>query len=167
MRILMALLTLFWSVGRYCDLSFLAVAPDSPWWTCLTYSFVHKNILHLLLNIWAISVFYKPLRHFKPHALAIAVFFVPFAAAVTCRLGVSFYTTIGASAIAFGLMGCFIAEYDIIRKGRVYSSVAISLLVPFLFPNVNAWCHLFAFVYGFAYGKLYHGLWLLNRKRKC
>lgn len=153
-------LVFFWSISRYCDLSFMAVSSDSPWWTFFSYSFCHVNIFHLFVNCWAIASIYKSLRHLKSHALAIAVFFVPFAAALACRLLMSFNPTIGASAIVFGFLGIFIAEYDIVRPFRVYSSIALSLIVPFLFPQINAVMHAFSFAFGFFYGKLYHVVWL-------
>lgn len=156
--VLYTLYILAWSLGRYFDLSFLGYTEHSPVWTCATFSFVHANVWHLLLNIYTFHAFYRRLTHLHPCFMAVAVFSVPFLAAVISRMWVPFsLPTVGASACVFMLVGMFTAEYTIQTRVRYYSILALSFVVQLFFWNkVNVCVHFVSFILGFIAAKLYY-----------
>jgi hypothetical protein len=78
-------------------------------------------------------------------------------------LGLFSGLTIGGSAMAFAALGIVTAEYDIKRRVRFYSSVALALFFPLLFPQINGLIHIFAYVFGFMAGKVYYFFFCLKR----
>ena len=109
----------------------------------LTYQIHHANMLHAFLNAWCL--------------LSITFIY----GISLCRLGLSYVIsasvpslflsaipTVGLSGVVFSLFGSI--SFEVERKAYYQLWMLVYLAVGFLFPNTNAWLHLYCYMAGCA-----------------
>ena len=107
------------------------------------YPFYHAGLLHAMLNAWCLLsiVFIYDITLWRlALAYAIAVF-IP-------SLCLSHIPTVGLSGVVFVLFGSI--SFEVGRKLYYQLWMLVYLAVGFLFPNTNAWVHLYCYAAGLA-----------------
>lgn len=112
----------------------------------LLYSFFHANILHAVLNAWCLLslVFIYDISYWR--------MLLAYIIAVTVPVDIldSFINmaapTVGLSAVVFVLFGSI--SFEVVRKWYYQGWMLLYLVVGFLFPNTNAWLHLYCYLVG-------------------
>jgi membrane associated rhomboid family serine protease len=123
--------------------SLLALWPIGPNfipWQPLTYAFVHANVLHILVNMFAVYMFGSDLERVWGTRRYLTYYFVCVLAAAATQLVVSaltgsHYPTVGASGGVFGLL----LAYAVLFPRR--------MIMP-LFPPIPMRAPVFVAVYG-------------------
>ena len=97
-------------------------------WQLLSYGFLHADLMHILLNMYALWLFGSPLEHWLGTKRFVQYFLICILGAALIQLIVQFMTgappntpTIGASGGVFGLLLAF---------GRLFPRQQIMLLIP-------------------------------------
>lgn len=111
------------------------------------YSFYHANILHATLNAWCLLslVFIYDITIWRLLlAYAIAIFIPVDTLAVFSDSMAT--PTVGLSAVVFILFGSI--SFEVRRKWYYQAWMWLYLFVGFLFPNTNAWLHLYCYLAG-------------------
>lgn len=107
----------------------------------LLYPFYHANLLHAALNIWCLLavVFIYDISIWRLCcAYAIAISIPTFCLSVI--------PTVGISGILFALFGSI--SFEVERKGYYQLLMIAYIIIGFLFPNTNAWIHLYCYLAG-------------------
>lgn len=105
------------------------------------YPFYHVNLLHALLNVWCLlSVVF-----IYDTSLWRLVFAYVIALSVPSLL-ISTTPTVGLSGVVFALFGSI--SFEVERKTYYQLWMSAYLVVGFLFPNTNAWIHLYCYIAG-------------------
>lgn len=133
------LLTADWnSVGVYAGCSLYGR---------LLYPFFHANILHALLNVWCL------LSLVFIYDISIGRLLLAYIVAVTVpidTLGIFIAAlnapTVGLSAVVFMLFGSI--SFEVLRKWYYQAWMLFYLIAGFIFPNTNAWLHLYCYLAG-------------------
>lgn len=116
-------------------------------WGRLLYSFFHANVLHAALNAWCLIsiVFIYDIKIWR--------LLLSFVIAITVPVGiisrvVGGFTdpTVGLSGVVFVLFGTM--SFEVLRKWYYQMWMLIYLAAGFLFPNTNAWLHLYCYLAG-------------------
>ncbi len=119
----------------------LATKASAPLYTHFLYVFTHANILHWLINAWAIMALHR--------IVSVRMAAVAYSTAVI----LSFFTdqsTVGASAMIFFVFGCLTPT--LLTHKRVFLlQIAIFLVLAFFLPNIAAGIHLAAYIVGIVY----------------
>lgn len=114
----------------------------------VSYHFFHASIIHAALNAWsivAIAVKYSPPLKFLLIAFIIATL-IPEALLQSTPI-------VGLSGVCFAMLGsCLVWSHAVFNS---YLYVALFLAVGFLFPQVAAILHAYAFVSGAAVALLF------------
>lgn len=118
-----------------------------------TYSLLHANLLHLLMNLWcfvaAVYLYRLSLLHILG-AYIIAVAIPP-----CCLTAIP---TVGLSGVCFALFG--LASFRVESPWRFHRWAACYIIAGILLPGINGFAHLYAYIAGAA-------LSLLNRPIPC
>ena len=124
----------------------LAVSGDSPLYTHFVYMFGHANILHWLINSWALLIYHNLLRPGRlavAYTMAVLITFLP-------PVGSGEMPLIGASVITCFLFG-FCLQY-LFYKDRLSALMMVALiLIGFFLPGIAALPHLLMFLCGAAW----------------
>lgn len=100
----------------------------------LTYSFVHADIMHLVLNMLALNSLADIVIRFTSEKFSIALYFI---AAIVSGIGIVLFTnqiTIGASGAVYGLFGILI--YFSIKQYRMGNSEMFRSILPIILINL-------------------------------
>jgi membrane associated rhomboid family serine protease len=133
-----ALISLFalWPIGRHHVKDLHAVVGFEPW-QLITYAFLHANLAHIGLNMWALFIFGRDVERTLGARHYILLYFAAVVsaalvqlAAVTATSHAGIYPTIGASGGIFGVLLAF---------GVLYPRRTVMLIFP---PIPMAPCHL-------------------------
>lgn len=119
------------------------------WEGRLLYSFFHVNVIHAVLNAWClISIVF--IYNIKMSRLLLSLVI-----AITVPVGIinsvvgGFTTpTVGLSGVIFVLFGTL--SFEVQRKLYYQIWMLFYLVAGFIFPNTNAWIHLYCYVVGLA-----------------
>lgn len=105
----------------------------------LLYSFFHANILHAALNAWCLLslVFIYDITKWR----LLLAYMVAVLAPTTTAL-----PTVGLSAVVFVLLGSI--SFEVLRKWYFQAWMLFYIVIGFLFPNTNAWLHLYCYMAG-------------------
>ena len=142
------------------DYGLQAQAVDNgEWWRIFTSGFVHANLLHVAFNmliIFQVSLMLEPVLGPLRYTLTYLCCLVGGSAGALLLTGNPFAITIGASGVAFGLVGCAIAGM-VQRKMPVLRSnlgglLIINLVITFAIPGISIGGHLGGLVAGFLCG---------------
>lgn len=126
------------TVGIYAECSVLGR---------LLYSFYHVNILHALLNTWCLLslMFFYDITIWRLLLAYIIAITIPidtlgrFIESMTLP-------TVGLSAVVFVLSGSI--SFEVLRKWYYQAWMLFYIIIGFLFPNTNAWLHLYCYLAG-------------------
>ena len=114
----------------------------------LLYPFFHANPVHAALNAWCLlSVVFM-------YGVSLLRLLFAYAVAVTVPVG-AFGTdmpTVGLSGVVFVLFGSL--SFEVRRKAYFQLWMLSYLAIGFLFPNTNAWLHLYCYATGVVAGVL-------------
>ena len=147
----------------------LGFSETSAWWTHIAYNFQHAGIIHLLLNAFCFSQFYKVFKKIKKgnrHSItpnkavaiggivAVSCSFLPFC--------IKPLPTVGASGIIYAMLGIYLSllvgaypcgrpAVKVPKKNLIIwlSGVAIALVVSFFNPHSAFALHLSCLIIGF------------------
>lgn len=124
------ILCYFYTIKSFIDTKFLICSFSSEWWTYFTYPLYHENIFHLILNCYAILIYWRFLKVRVSEKIMLAILFitVPLSGLIA-----SFSGTGGSSTIACGLMGIYLALYPHAYK-RYAFMFAFNAVVSIFFP---------------------------------
>lgn len=121
------------------------------WYGNFTYPFVHANIFHLFINMFA----YYKLDLAKKYELISYV--VAVAASFFCEKSVP---TVGSSGMIFFMVGIvFMGKHSMVYYRNILLVIFISSVIGY-FSNTNILLHAVCFFSGIAYGVIYK----LNKK---
>lgn len=113
----------------------------------LLYPFFHVGIIHAVLNVWCmLSVVFI-------YNVSLSRLSFGYAAALSipdCCL--SSIPTVGLSGLVFALFGSL--SFEVRRRLYYQSWMAAYLIIGFLFPNTNAWVHLYCYIIGLVWALL-------------
>lgn len=141
---------------RFSDVGFVGGVADGEYWRLLTAAFLHASILHILFNMYALSLFGPMLEQALGYVRFIALYFTTaIASSVTVYwLSAEHQTTVGASGAIFGLFGASFAV--LMKRGQDVSSLVmllgINLLITFTVPNISWQGHLGGLASGLVLG---------------
>lgn len=127
--------------------------------TLITSMFLHANIVHIALNMYALYVFGSMLEKGLGPARFMLIYMASGIAGNLLSLIVSWLANsmsigVGASGAILGLFG-FVMAYEYRITGRIgFSSIIVALFVLAggFMPNVDISAHIGGFVTGLAYG---------------
>lgn len=120
------------------------VSPDGPIWGVFTYSFIHTDTLHLVLNCAVLGVLLIIKRGFVLLKIA-ALIIGPVTVGLIFREVMSGQTVmVGASIAVYSLLGLYTAPPGI--RWRVLAIVVLAMQ-PFTHPVASGW-HLMGFATG-------------------
>lgn len=140
----------------FSDVGQVGGVADGEYWRLLTAAFLHAGILHILFNMYALSLFGPMLEQFLGYVRFIALYFTTaIASSVTVYwLSPVHQPTLGASGAIFGLFGASFAVF--MKRGLDVSSLlmllGINLLITFTVPNISWQGHLGGLVSGLVLG---------------
>jgi membrane associated rhomboid family serine protease len=136
-----------------------AAVAEGQWYRLFTSAFLHRDLVHILFNMWALYVFGPHLER-RAGSLAFAALYFSSAAAggaAYFALGSFGGAAVGASGAIFGLFGAVLA--DAVRHrhtlvGRANLNQLLLLLVinaalPLVLPGIAWQAHLGGLVAGF------------------
>lgn len=152
------ILSLVWIVSLFCDMSFLGVSTTSDWYTPITYIFYHKNIIHLLLNIYCIYVMHNGSKQIynlyfpKRNDVILLIIAIAFSA-LAGYLAQQDKMTIGASAIAYFYIGFILSQCyrNINYVIRIIGLLILANVISFLVGNNAILVHFLGFAFGASY----------------
>lgn len=109
----------------------------------LSYPFYHVGIVHALLNAWCLLsvVFIYDISMLRLCLAYIIAVFIP-------SICLSATPTVGLSGLVFALFGSI--SFEVGRKVYYQLWMLAYLIIGFLFPNTNAWVHLYCYLAGCA-----------------
>jgi membrane associated rhomboid family serine protease len=132
---------------------------EGEWWRLITSGFLHRNTLHLALNMLVLWFLGSQVESALGRGRYAIVYFGSLLGGSLGALLLSpTATTVGASGAIFGIMGAAVAlqmrrGLDIWSTG-VGSLLVINLVVTFLVPGISIGAHLGGLVIGFVTGFL-------------
>ncbi|MSN96831.1 rhomboid family intramembrane serine protease [Campylobacter sp. FMV-PI01] len=134
------------------------------YWQILTTMFLHANLMHLIMNMAVLYQFGTILENHLGKVKFIFLCFVGGILTSLLSLSYTYYTfyslktivnLVGASGMICVLLG-FFSYLDIrLRKGLILSVLLISFVPILIGINVAWYAHIFGFIIGFLFGKLY------------
>lgn len=109
----------------------------------LSYPFYHVGIVHALLNAWCLLsvVFIYDISMLRLCLIYIIAVFIP-------SICLSATPTVGLSGLVFALFGSI--SFEVGRKVYYQLWMIAYLIIGFVFPNTNAWVHLYCYLAGCA-----------------
>lgn len=145
--IVIALLVTVLSFLQVADWHSVGIYSYCPLSARLEYPFFHANLFHALLNAWCLlsMVFiYKVslLRMLFAYTVAVTMpvdtlgEFLPLES-----------PTVGLSGVVYALFGTI--SFEVARKRYFQCWMLFYIAVGFIFPNTNAWLHLYCYLCGF------------------
>ncbi len=108
----------------------------------LSYPFYHANMIHAALNAWcllSVVFIYKVPLWRLAFAYIVAVSVPAFC--------LSCVPTVGLSGLVFTLFGS--VSFEVERKVYYQLWMVVYLVIGFLFPDTNAWVHLYCYLAGY------------------
>ena len=136
--------------ARFVD-SGTAVA-DGEYYRLLTSAFLHQNLLHIALNMYALYLFGPPLEAAFGRVRFAALYLLSAlgGSAVSYAFGNPLGSSLGASGAVFGVLGAYLVVSK--RLGRdatpVMALLAVNLVFGFLSPNIDWRAHIGGLVTG-------------------
>jgi rhomboid protease GluP len=141
----------------------IGVIATGAWWKLLTANLLHANLAHVAMNAFVLFLMGRWLEHLVGRGLVLATMLW---AAMLTNVGALLIDVpsvgIGASGVAFGLIGCAVAVDPRARTaaGVIARQLALlNLITTFLIPGISIGGHLGGFLAGLVIG------WLGWRRR--
>jgi membrane associated rhomboid family serine protease len=125
-----------------------ALNPGGPFYQYLTYAFLHQRVLHLLVNLYFLRLFARPLE-IRIGSLRLAVLFV--LAAVGGGLAHAFFYPPSAGGASLPLIGCSGAVFGVIGAYMIvfpFTTVrCIFCVVLVLYPFFRRTVHIYSILF--------------------
>ncbi|MCX9191989.1 rhomboid family intramembrane serine protease [Carbonactinospora thermoautotrophica] len=129
------------------------------WWRLVTAAFLHQQLFHVLVNMWALWVLGPTVEAWLGRLRFVVLYLLAAlgGAAASYAFNPPTSGALGASGAIFGLMGALLVmarrlRYDL--RGLL-ALLAINLAFPFLFAHIDWKAHLGGLVVGLALGAGY------------
>lgn len=137
----------YWKIGNN-NLNY-AISKGSAWWTLITYQFCHASLYHIVGNM--VSLFFLGKTYEKRVGYSILPLYIlgGIGAGLTSQM-YSSGCTVGASGSIFAILGANLV-HTFFERGSIKGCgkhIVFMLLMGFLNPGVDGWCHLGGFVCG-------------------
>ncbi len=132
---------------------------DGAYWRLLTAAFVHVQVLHILFNMYALTIFGPLLEQLLGRLRFVALYVT---GALVSSVAVYWFTsprvpTIGASGAIFALFGAAIVL--MLRRGQDVSNLlmllGLNLVITFVVPGISWQGHLGGLVAGLLFGVVF------------
>jgi membrane associated rhomboid family serine protease len=150
--IVIALSVTVLSVVHIGDWSSVGIYSSCPLSNRLIYPFFHAGFIHAVLNAWCLlSIVFI-------YDVSVWRMLFAYVAAVTMPVDTfgAFLSldspTVGLSGVVYVLLGSI--SFEVARKRFFQLWMLFYIAVGFLFPNTNAWLHLYCYLCGFAFALL-------------
>lgn len=116
----------------------------------MIYPFFHANFLHAVLNAWCLLsvVFVYEVSIGRLILSYIVAATIPVTRLSSLLSGALAAPTVGLSGMVFFLFGSI--SFEVLRKWYYQLWMLSYIAVGFLFPNTNAWLHLYCYIVGLA-----------------
>lgn len=145
------ILIFFYSISRVMDISFLGVGNDSPWWCYFTFSLIHLSIIHLIMNSFVFTCYWKILKkNVNLYFLVSMMILVP---PVAAFLGNADIPTVGLSSVVFTMIGIYVVVIPLAKKAlfKFIFLIILSFIFMGLFmPSINTPIHIYSFLISLA-----------------
>jgi membrane associated rhomboid family serine protease len=119
---------------------------EGEYYRLLTSAFMHANILHIVLNMYALFLFGPPLEHVLGRARFTALYLVAAlgGSAASYAFNAPNVPSLGASGAVFGLFGAFFVINRRLGRenGGLLVLIAINLVFGFVVPHIDWHGHL-------------------------
>ena len=137
------ILILMYSVGRYIDLSCLALSTDSPLYTLFTFHFLHMKWYHLLSNLFLFTFYWRYMRVSNYRYTMPIVIFSSIIAAWFSRYDTP---TVGCSAIIMAMAGILVATLNkkLLIKNLIIFTISFAILS--FVSHINTSIHIISFI---------------------
>nr|DAV37222.1 MAG TPA: Rhomboid family [Caudoviricetes sp.] len=119
----------------------------------LLYPFFHANVLHAVLNAWCFIsiIFIYDVSIWRIFIAYLVAVFIPIDT-IDSLIGGYSSPTVGLSGVIFFLFGSI--SFEVLRKWYYQMWMLFYIIIGFIFPNTNAWIHLFCYCVGFLFSLL-------------
>jgi membrane associated rhomboid family serine protease len=138
------------------------VFPKSEWWRLFTAMFVHFGPIHLLFNMWALTIFGPAIegRYGKVRFLVLYLAAGLLGHGFSLAFGPTAALRAGASGAVFGILGAWIAFFLRHREARgaqdqlrsLLFIVGINLFIGYTVKGIDNWAHIGGLIGGFICG---------------
>ncbi|MCB0878207.1 MAG: rhomboid family intramembrane serine protease [Thermoleophilia bacterium] len=136
----------------------VGVVATGAWWKLLASNLLHANVLHVAMNAFVIYLTGRWLEHLAGRAIMVAtILWSAIAAGVFGILVDTPSVSIGASGVAFGIVGCAIAIDPRARTatGLIARQLGVvNVVITFIAPGISIGGHLGGLAAGLAVGAL-------------
>lgn len=142
--LIVIVLILVYSVGRYTDLSGWGISSSFPWWTIFTCHWVHLSAWHLIANCIPIPVYSAYYSRWLNPWLSVPITAV--SAMMASYMSMQYIPSYGASSIIFAMTGVIISTQE--KKTGIKNAMMVlsCILLTMLFADKINWqCHAYAF----------------------
>lgn len=134
------------------DWSAVGICCSCPLSNRLFYPFFHAGFLHAVLNAWCLLsvVFIYDVSYLRMLFAYVVAVTMPVDTLGTFLSLDS--PTVGLSGVVYALFGTI--SFEVARKRYFQFCMLFYIALGFLFPNTNAWLHLYCYLCGFAFACL-------------
>jgi len=139
----------------------MGYSTTSPFYTHITFMFIHATIFHLAINLFAFYKLYDAIeKKLGSYALWLPLV-ISFLASFICEYKLP---TVGSSGIVFAMAGIFFALYILKRESYIINAIIfpIGFILGYC-TNVNIELHFTCMVIGFLVGLLINNIQSVNR----
>lgn len=124
-------------------------------WRLFTYMFLHGSIMHIVLNMYSLYVIGSQMETFIGKTKYIIVYILSGITGGLLSSVLSGNVSVGASGAIFGLLGAMLyfgyhyrTYLGGVIKSQIIPIIALNLLIGFMQPNVDNFCHIGGLVGG-------------------
>jgi len=131
----------------------LALNPDEvragEYWRLITSAFLHADIIHLMVNMYALSILGKQVETFLGRSKFLLIYLISALTGSLMSVSITNSLSVGASGAIFGLLGClayFGYHYrlylgDALRS-HILPVIFINLIIGFTIPLIDNAAHI-------------------------
>lgn len=134
------------------------------YWRLFTANFLHANLLHLAVNMYALYVIGTEVETFYGPQRFLTIYLIACLAGAICSYTFTYRVSVGASTGLFGLFSTLVAfftrnravfgEMSRSRLSNLVFVIAINVFIGLSIPAIDNWGHLGGFVGGIILGWL-------------
>lgn len=145
--LIVAAVTICLSLSSTWDWQTVGIYAGGSLYSRLLYPFFHASLLHATLNAWCLLsiVFTYNIKIWRLLLSYIIAITIPIDTLGSFIANMTL-PTVGLSAVVFVLFGSI--SFEVLRKWYYQAWMLLYLAMGFLFPNTNAWLHLYCYLAG-------------------
>ena len=146
------------------------ITSTSPFYTHITYIFVHANFLHLAMNIFSLGFTLKLLKKMAGMKYYLLMTIGLISSFVASFISAEEVVTVGISGVIYALLGtyCYL-RFDKLAL-KLLGTLTIINIIQYIFGSINVKIHLFSLIFGFICTALWDSYYVIkfviNEKRK-